>query len=68
MAEHDVEITLPSKPLVNVDARIVVRRNRRKLGEILISKGSFDWKPAGKEKAKKFGWKRLSDVLNEAQP
>jgi hypothetical protein len=66
MPEHEVEITLPSKPLVNVDATIVVRSDGQKLGEILISKGSFDWKGAGKSQAKQIAWERLAALLDEA--
>jgi hypothetical protein len=66
MPEHDIEITLPSKPLVNVDATIVVRSDGQKLGELHISKGSVDWKAAGKQRAKPISWERLAALLDEA--
>jgi hypothetical protein len=65
MPEHYVEITLPSKPLVNVDATIAVWSGNTKLGEILISKGSFDWKAAGKQFAVQIEWEDLAKLLNK---
>ena len=66
MPEHDIEITLPSKPLKNVDTVIAVWSDGQKLGELQISKGSLDWKAAGKQKSKSIGWEKLADLLDKA--
>lgn len=34
MPEHDIEITLPSKPLANVDMTLVIKSDGKKLGEL----------------------------------
>jgi len=65
MAEHDIELTIPSKPLMNVDATLVVRSDGKKLGELHISKGTVDWKPAGKKTAAYITWEDFSNMLNK---
>ncbi len=37
IAEHDIETTIPTKPLINVDATILIRSDGAKLGELHIS-------------------------------
>lgn len=66
MPEHDIEITLPSKPLLNTDTTIVIKSDGKKLGEMFISKGSLDWRGAGRREAKQISWERVADLLNSA--
>jgi hypothetical protein len=68
VAEHEIEITLPRKALMNVDAKILIKSDGRKLGELHVSKGTVDWKAKGKKQAKYFSWERFAEVLDEAQP
>jgi hypothetical protein len=49
VAEHEIEITLPRKALMNVDAKILIKSDGRKLGELHVSKGTVDWKAKGKK-------------------
>ena len=66
MPKHHIEISLPTKPLKNVDTTIAIWSDEEKLGEIRISRGSLDWKGAGKKNAKSFPWERLADILDRA--
>ncbi len=68
MAEHEIQITLPRKALMNVDAKILIKSEGKKLGELHISKGTVDWKAKGKKQAKYFTWERFAEVLNGAEP
>ncbi len=66
MAEHDIEITLPTKPLINVDATIVIRSEGAKLGELRISKGSVDWRSRNKRTVKAITWERFAELMDDA--
>jgi hypothetical protein len=61
---HHIEISLPTKPLKNVDATIVVWSDDEKLGEIRVSRGTLDWKSARKKSVKSFSWERLATILD----
>ena len=63
MPKHHIEISLPTKPIKNVDTAIVVKSGRRKLGEMRISRGSLDWFPAGAQKARRVSWEDLARLL-----
>jgi hypothetical protein len=64
MPDHEILITLPTKPLKNADTRIAIKSDKVKLGELHVSQGTIDWKPAGKQTAKKISWERLVEWLN----
>lgn len=63
MPKHHIEISLPTKPLKNVDATISAWSDGEKLGELRISKGGVDWKPAHKRTVKSFSWEELAERL-----
>ena len=65
MPKHHIEISLPTKPLKNVDATIVVWSDGEKLGEIRVSRGTLDWRSARKRSWKYFSWERLAALLDE---
>jgi hypothetical protein len=62
---HDIEITLPSKPLLNVDTTIVIKSDGQKLGELHISKGSLDWKSKSKQRGRSISWERVASLLDQ---
>lgn len=66
MPKHYIEISLPTKPLKNVDATIVAWSDNEKLGELRFSRGTVDWKSARKQKPKRITWERLARLLDEA--
>ncbi len=66
MAVHHIEISLPTKPLRNVDTTIAIWSGADKLGELRISKGSLDWARGRARKAKSFKWETLAELLNKA--
>jgi hypothetical protein len=61
--KHHIEISLPTKPIKNVDTEIVVKSGRKKLGEMRISRGSLDWLPAGAQKPRRVSWENLARLL-----
>lgn len=66
MPRHHIEISLPTKPLKNVDTTISIWSDGEKLGDLLVSRGSLDWKPAGRKRVKRISWERFAEMLNEA--
>ena len=68
MPKHHIEITMPTKPLKNVDTTIAVWSDGQKLGELQISRGSLDWQSARKKNAKRIRWEDLAYVLDNFKP
>jgi hypothetical protein len=60
---HDIEITLPTKPLKNVDTTITIRSDRKLLGRLHLSRGTIDWQRAGYN-ARPIEWEDFADALN----
>ncbi len=65
MPKHHIEISLPTKPLKNVDTTIAVWSDDEKLGEMRISRGSLDWIPAGATTPRPITWENLAYLLND---
>ena len=64
MSKHHIEISLPTKPLKNVDTTISVWSDGEKLGELRVSRGTLDWKSARRKTAKSISWERLAALLD----
>jgi|WetSurMetagenome_2_1015567.scaffolds.fasta_scaffold134369_2 hypothetical protein len=67
MATHTIKVNLPERPLANDDARFKIFRNKEKLGEIRISRGSFDYYPSNKQKPIRIRWYQLDQLLQDWQ-
>lgn len=65
MPKHYIEISLPTKPLKNVDTTIAIWSDKEKLGEIRASRGTLDWIPAGHQKARSISWENLALLLDD---
>lgn len=48
MPHHEIEASLPAHRIVNTDLTIIVNSDGKRLGELLISRGSIDWRPSKK--------------------
>ncbi len=66
LPKHHIEISLPTKPLKNVDTMISIWSDGEKLGEMRVSRGTLDWKSARKKSAKSISWERLAELLDGA--
>jgi len=62
--KHHIEISLPTKPLKNVDTTITVWSDNELLGEMYISRGSLDWRSARRRTVKRIRWERLAELLD----
>lgn len=61
---HTVKIEQPNWELMNSDIKIAVSNDDGKLGEMLISKGNFEWRPAGNHKNfYRMSWTKFADFM-----
>jgi hypothetical protein len=57
-------MSLPQGLVINSDVEFVVSSNGKKLGEVHLSKGTIDWRPAGAKKAEyKISWERFAELM-----
>ncbi len=65
MPEHQVIVSTPSQNLERSDLRIVINSDGERLGEILISRGTFDYRPNRWRGAVALPWERLDELMRE---
>jgi len=67
MAEHDVNFSVPERPLANADVVFIVEEDGERLGTLKVSKGCLDWLPARKWRDKPFriDWSRFDRLVRE---
>jgi len=65
MAKHEVNLTLHTKLVQRKDVEIEIRKDDAKLGELLISQGSIDWKPRGAQHKLKLSWTQFAELMAE---
>ena len=63
---HEVFLEVPKINVGSTDARIVIKKNGSKIGELLISKGNIEWWPKGNfRKKKRLRWSEFEVIFNE---
>lgn len=63
---HELTLDIASKFILHKDVTIQVKKNGKKLGTVLISKGNIEWLPAGNYVNKKrLSWTKFSDLMVE---
>jgi hypothetical protein len=65
MPKHQIMIELPAKAVLNTDVRVVVWGDETKLGELNLSKGTIDWKPARRRRPVRLSWERFAAIMDE---
>ena len=63
MPTHDVEIELPAKVVLHKDVRFTIKSDGVQLGELRISKGGLDWRPANKQAYISLTWEQFARLL-----
>jgi hypothetical protein len=66
MARHRIEVTQPPKTVLHSDVVFTVWSDGAKLGELQVSKGTLDWKPANRRRVTSLRWERFAELM-EAQ-
>lgn len=62
MAKHDVNFTLPERPLGKADIEFSIKRDNKPLGRLKVSNGTVVWVPKKRMKGFKMNWPDF-DVL-----
>ena len=61
---HEVTLDISTKFVLHKDVMIEVKKDGRKLGTALISKGNIEWVPAGNSVNKKrLSWAKFSELM-----
>ncbi len=65
MPKHELLLEMPPKAIFHKDAKVIVYSDGKKLGELRISKGSIEWKPANKQNGIHLSWERFDALMQE---
>jgi len=61
---HEVTLDISTKFLLHKDVTVHVKKDSRKLGTALISKGNIEWVPAGNSVNKKrLSWTKFAKLM-----
>jgi len=61
---HEVTLDISTKFVLHKDVTIDVKKDGRKLGTALISKGNIEWLPAGNSVNKKrLSWEKFAKLM-----
>jgi len=62
---HEVTLDISTKFVLHKDVTIEVKKDGRKLGTALISKGNIEWVPAGNSVNKKrLSWAKFAELMS----
>jgi hypothetical protein len=63
---HIVDVKIDTAFVLNKDLEIFVRKDGRKLGTILVSKGNIEWVPAGNSVNKRrLSWSKFAELMEK---
>jgi len=65
MPRHEIEMEIPPKMVLNSDVRFIVHSDDKKLGELLVSKGSIAWIPGHSPQSIHVQWERFDEVMRD---
>ncbi|HET7309728.1 MAG TPA: hypothetical protein VFJ17_00220 [Mycobacteriales bacterium] len=58
-------MSLPSASVINSDVEIEVWSDNAKLGELHLSKGTIDWRPAHTAREIKLSWEKFARLMDD---
>ena len=63
---HEVTLDIATKFVLHKDVTVEVKKDGRKLGEVLISKGNIEWLPSGNSVNKRrLSWEKFAQLMEE---
>ena len=66
MAKHEIKLKIHTGSIGNKDMELEVRSDGGKLGDLLVSKGSIEWKKANASKTKfAVSWEEFADFMEQ---
>ena len=65
MASHEIEVELPARQIVNTDLVVTVKSDGVQLGELRISRGTLDWRPAKHHRTISLEWETFARLIQD---
>ena len=65
MPVHEIRMSMPRATIINTDVEVEVYSDDVKLGELHLSKGTIDWRPARSPREIRLGWERFAQLMDE---
>lgn len=63
---HEVTLDISTKFVLHKDVQIEVKKDGKKLGTALVSKGNMEWVPSGNSVNKKrLSWEKFAALMEE---
>lgn len=63
---HEVTLDISTKFVLHKDVEVEVKKDGKKLGTALISKGNIEWVPSGNSVNKKrISWSKFAELMEE---
>ena len=61
---HEVTMDISTKFVLHKDVEVEIKKDGRKLGTVLVSKGNIEWLPAGNSVNKKrLSWSKFAELM-----
>ena len=65
MPVHEIRMSLPRASVINSDVEIEVWSDGVKLGELHLSKGTIDWRPAHTARETRLPWEKFARLMED---
>jgi hypothetical protein len=66
MMAHEVIMDVSSKFVLHKDVSVEIKKDGKKLGTVLISKGNIEWVPSGNSVNKKrLSWSKFAELMEQ---
>lgn len=65
MAAHEINMTIPSKLVLNKDAEFEIYSDGAKLGTLKISRGSIEWLPSNHQYGYHLSWEDFDSMMRK---
>ena len=63
---HEVTMDVSSKFVLHKDVSVEIKKDGKKLGTVLISKGNIEWVPSGNSVNKKrLSWSKFAELMEQ---
>jgi hypothetical protein len=63
VAVHRVELALPATDIQNADVTVSVWSDDELLGDLLVSRGTIDWRPGHHQTIFSMEWERFDELM-----
>lgn len=62
---HKVSVNFPEQNLTKQDITFDVRKDGKRFGTLLVSKGAIEWRPRSKQSNRKISWAAFDRMMRE---